>query len=81
MGSRDDGIRDAKRNLLCVAEQRLICEAIVYGDANGGGSHVEGHLKRVRWDIAPNSPSRRSHGEQQRRAAPTSSRASMEPNT
>jgi len=50
---RDDGIYDAKRIQLYVAEHRLIYEAIVCGDADGAAFYVEGHLKRVRRDIAP----------------------------
>ncbi len=50
---RDDGIYDAKRIQLYVAEHRLIYEAIACGDADGAAFYVEGHLKRVRYDIAP----------------------------
>jgi DNA-binding FadR family transcriptional regulator len=50
---RDDGIYDAERIQLYVAEHRLIYEAIVCGDADAAAFYVEGHLKRVRRDIAP----------------------------
>lgn len=50
---RDDGIYDAERIQLYVAEHRLIYEAIVCGDAEAAAFYVEGHLKRVRRDIAP----------------------------
>jgi DNA-binding FadR family transcriptional regulator len=50
---RDDGIYDAERIALYVAEHRLIYEAIVCGDAEAAAFYVEGHLKRVRRDIAP----------------------------
>ena len=49
---RDDGIHDAQRIQLYVAEHRLIYEAIVEGDADGAAFYVEGHLKRVRRDMA-----------------------------
>jgi DNA-binding FadR family transcriptional regulator len=50
---RDDGIYDPARIQLYVAEHRLIYEAIVDGDADAAAFYVEGHLKRVRRDIAP----------------------------
>jgi len=50
---RDDGIYDPQRIQLYVAEHRLIYEAIVCGDADAAAFYVEGHLKRVRRDIAP----------------------------
>jgi DNA-binding FadR family transcriptional regulator len=50
---RDDGIYDPERIQLYVAEHRLIYEAIVCGDADAAAFYVEGHLKRVRRDIAP----------------------------
>ncbi|WP_431273226.1 FadR/GntR family transcriptional regulator [Variovorax ureilyticus] len=50
---RDDGIYDPQRIQLYVAEHRLIYEAIVSGDADAAAFYVEGHLKRVRRDIAP----------------------------
>lgn len=49
---RDDGIYDADRIQLYVAEHRLIYEAIVSGDGDAAAFYVEGHLKRVRRDIA-----------------------------
>lgn len=49
---RDDGIYDAERIQLYVAEHRLIYEAIVCGDAEAAAFYVEGHLKRVQRDIA-----------------------------
>lgn len=49
---RDDGIYDADRIQLYVAEHRLIYEAIVTGDGDAAAFYVEGHLKRVRRDIA-----------------------------
>lgn len=48
---RDDGIYDAERIQLYVAEHRLIYEAIVSGDEECAARYVEGHLKRVRRDI------------------------------
>jgi DNA-binding FadR family transcriptional regulator len=50
---RDDGIYDARRIQLYVAEHRLIYEAIVCGDEDAAAFYVEGHLQRVRRDIAP----------------------------
>jgi DNA-binding FadR family transcriptional regulator len=50
---RDDGIYEPKRIQLFVAEHRLIYEAIVSGDADDAAFYVEGHIKRVRRDIAP----------------------------
>ncbi|HEY4067671.1 MAG TPA: FadR/GntR family transcriptional regulator [Burkholderiaceae bacterium] len=50
---RDDGIYDPARIQLYVAEHRLIYEAIVSGDGDAAAFYVEGHLKRVRRDIAP----------------------------
>ncbi|MFJ3465544.1 FadR/GntR family transcriptional regulator [Achromobacter spanius] len=49
---RDDGIYDASRIQLYVAEHRLIYEAIASGDADAAAFYVEGHLKRVERDIA-----------------------------
>jgi DNA-binding FadR family transcriptional regulator len=49
---RDDGIYEAERIRLYVAEHRLIYEAIVSGDEDAAAFYVEGHLKRVRRDIA-----------------------------
>lgn len=49
---RDDGIYEAERIRLYVAEHRLIYEAIVSGDEDAAAFYVEGHLKRVRKDIA-----------------------------
>lgn len=49
---RDDGIYDADRIQLYVAEHRLIYEAIVTGDEDAAAFYVECHLKRVRRDIA-----------------------------
>lgn len=48
---RDDGIYDAERIQLYVAEHRLIYEAIVTGDEDSAAFYVEGHLKRVQRDI------------------------------
>ncbi|HYD63575.1 MAG TPA: GntR family transcriptional regulator [Noviherbaspirillum sp.] len=50
---RDDGIHDAKRIQLYVAEHRLIYEAVANGDADAAAFYVEQHIKRVRRDIAP----------------------------
>ena len=50
---RDDGIYDPKRIQLYVAEHRLIYEAIICGDGDAAAFYVEGHIKRVRRDIAP----------------------------
>lgn len=50
---RDDGIFDSARIQLYVAEHRLIYEAIITGDADAAALYVEGHIKRVRRDIAP----------------------------
>ncbi|WP_454727612.1 MULTISPECIES: FadR/GntR family transcriptional regulator [Cupriavidus] len=50
---RDDGIYDPKRIQLYVAEHRLIYEAIISGDGDAAAFYVEGHIKRVRRDIAP----------------------------
>jgi len=49
---RDDGIYDADRIQLYVAEHRLIYEAIVAGDEDTAAFYVQSHLKRVRKDIA-----------------------------
>lgn len=49
---RDDGIYDPGRIQLYVAEHQLIYEAIVNGDADAAAFYVEGHIKRVRKDIA-----------------------------
>jgi len=49
---RDDGIYDAARIQLYVAEHRLIYEAIVSGDEEAAAFYVEGHLKRVHRDIS-----------------------------
>lgn len=49
---RDDGIYDPDRIQLYVAEHQLIYEAIVNGDADAAAFYVEGHIKRVRKDIA-----------------------------
>ncbi len=49
---RDDGIYDADRIQLYVAEHRLIYEAIISGDGDAAAFYVEGHLKRVQRDIA-----------------------------
>lgn len=49
---RDDGIYDAQRIQLYVAEHRLIYEAVVSGDGDAAAFYIEGHLKRVRADIA-----------------------------
>jgi DNA-binding FadR family transcriptional regulator len=49
---RDDGIYDAQRIQLYVAEHRLIYEAVVQGDGDAAAFYIEGHLKRVRADIA-----------------------------
>jgi DNA-binding GntR family transcriptional regulator len=49
---RDDGIYDAERIQLYVAEHRLIYEAIVSGDEDSAAFYVEGHLKRVHSDIS-----------------------------
>ncbi len=49
---RDDGIYDAARIRLYVAEHQLIYEAIVSGDADAAAFYVEGHLRRVERDIA-----------------------------
>ena len=49
---RDDGIYDAERIQLYVAEHRLIYEAIVSGDEEAAAFYVEGHLKRVHRDIS-----------------------------
>jgi len=48
---RDDGIYDAARIELYVAEHRLIYEAIVDGDEQAAAFYVEQHLKRVGKDI------------------------------
>ncbi|SCK16598.1 FadR/GntR family transcriptional regulator [Vogesella sp. LIG4] len=48
---RDDGIYDAARIELYVAEHRLIYEAIVNGDETAAAFYVEQHLKRVSKDI------------------------------
>lgn len=48
---RDDGIYDAQRIQLYVAEHRLIYEAIVSGDEEAAAFYVQGHLQRVRRDI------------------------------
>ncbi|WP_235184561.1 FadR/GntR family transcriptional regulator [Pseudomonas chlororaphis] len=48
---RDDGIYDANRIQLYVAEHRLIYEAIVSGDEEAAAFYVENHLKRVQRDI------------------------------
>ncbi|WP_231999314.1 MULTISPECIES: FadR/GntR family transcriptional regulator [Pseudomonas] len=48
---RDDGIYDANRIQLYVAEHRLIYEAIVTGDEEAAAFYVENHLKRVQRDI------------------------------
>lgn len=50
---RDDGIYDAERIQLYVAEHRLIYEAIANGDPEAAAFYVEQHIKRVRRDIAP----------------------------
>ncbi|MNR14437.1 FCD domain protein [compost metagenome] len=50
---RDDGIFDPERISLYVAEHRMIYEAIVAGDGDAAAFYVEGHIKRVRRDIAP----------------------------
>lgn len=50
---RDDGIHDAQRIQLYVAEHRLIYEAVANGDADAAAFYVEQHIKRVRRDIAP----------------------------
>jgi DNA-binding FadR family transcriptional regulator len=50
---RDDGIFDRERIHLYVAEHRLIYEAIISGDGEAAAFYVEGHIKRVRRDIAP----------------------------
>jgi DNA-binding FadR family transcriptional regulator len=49
---RDDGIYDPNRIRLYIAEHQLIYEAIVNGDADAAAFYVEGHIKRVRKDIA-----------------------------
>jgi len=49
---RDDGIYDAERIRLYVAEHRLIYEAIVCGDETAAAFYVEEHLKRVHRDIS-----------------------------
>jgi DNA-binding FadR family transcriptional regulator len=49
---RDDGIYGEQRIQLYVAEHRLIYEAIVSGDEDAAAFYVEGHLQRVRRDIA-----------------------------
>lgn len=49
---RDDGIYDASRIELYVAEHRLIYEAIVDGDEAAAAFYVEQHLKRVSKDIS-----------------------------
>jgi len=49
---RDDGIYEASRIQLYVAEHRLIYEAIVSGDASAAAFYVQEHLKRVERDIA-----------------------------
>ncbi|WPB55202.1 FadR/GntR family transcriptional regulator [Xylophilus sp. GOD-11R] len=49
---RDDGIYDHQRIQLYVAEHRLIYEAVVLGDGDAAAFYIEGHLKRVRADIA-----------------------------
>jgi DNA-binding FadR family transcriptional regulator len=49
---RDDGIYDPGRIQLYVAEHQLIYEAIINGDADAAAFYVEGHIKRVRKDIA-----------------------------
>lgn len=48
---RDDGIYDAARIELYVAEHRLIYEAIINGDEDAAAFYVEQHLKRVSKDI------------------------------
>ena len=48
---RDDGIYDAERIQLYVAEHRLIYESIVSGDEDSAAFYVRGHLKRVQRDI------------------------------
>lgn len=48
---RDDGIYDAARIELYVAEHRLIYEAIVDGDEQAAAFYVEQHLKRVSKDM------------------------------
>lgn len=50
---KDDGIYDAGRIRLYVAEHRLIYEAIVTGDADSAAFYVEQHILRVRRDITP----------------------------
>lgn len=49
---RDDGIYDAERIQLYVAEHRLIYEAVISGDEEAAAFYVEGHLKRVHKDIS-----------------------------
>ena len=50
---KDEGIYDAGRIRLYVAEHRLIYEAVVQGDADAAAFYVEQHIKRVERDIAP----------------------------
>lgn len=49
---RDDGIYEAERIRLYVAEHRLIYEAIICGDEDAAAFYVQGHLQRVQRDIA-----------------------------
>jgi len=48
---RDDGIYDAARIQLYVAEHRLIYEAVVQGNEDAAAFYVEQHIKRVQRDI------------------------------
>ena len=50
---KDEGIYDAGRIRLYVAEHRLIYEAVIQGDADAAAFYVEQHIKRVERDIAP----------------------------
>lgn len=50
---KDEGIYDAGRIRLYVAEHRLIYEAVIQGDANAAAFYVEQHIKRVERDITP----------------------------
>jgi len=50
---KDEGIYDAGRIRLYVAEHRLIYEAVIQGDGDAAAFYVEQHIKRVERDIAP----------------------------
>ncbi|WP_232219908.1 FadR/GntR family transcriptional regulator [Pseudogulbenkiania sp. MAI-1] len=58
---RDDGIYDAERISLYVAEHQFIYEAIVHGDEEAAAFYVEQHLRRVRRDISMNDAPMQNH--------------------